>query len=83
MHHTTFFAPSADSLDVLDLWGHIKIVNGIMLHRFGGQSNEWAYGFMRAVGGFDHDGQMIVHAIYEHGEYPPSTSAPTTSTEEL
>lgn len=66
--HSMFTAPNENSLDALDLWGHVKIVNGLMQYRFHGRSKEWSYGYMRKVGGLDHDNKVIVHEVYERGE---------------
>jgi len=69
--HNTYLAPTQGQLDDYDLWGHIKIVAGIMQYRFHGHSKEWAYGFMRAVGGLDHAGKAIFHEVFNRGELYP------------
>jgi len=68
--HFTFTGPTQKMLNAHDLWGHIKIVNGIMQHRFHGRSKEWAYGVMRSVGGIDSAGNLIFHKVFDRGEQP-------------
>lgn len=70
--HSTFMAPTDKMLNALDLWGHIKIVSGMMQYHFQHRSKEWAYGFMRPVGGFDSAGNIIVHEVYERDLTDPN-----------
>lgn len=63
--HDTFHAINSRSLDVLDLWGHMKIVAGIAQYEFRGTAREWGYGIMRGFGGLDHDNRLILHEVFE------------------
>lgn len=77
--HSTFMAPTDAMLDAHDLWGHIKIVSGLMQYHFHHRSKEWAYGFMRSVGGFDSAGNIIVHEVYERDLTEPGHGEPNMS----
>lgn len=74
--HSTFMAPTVRSLDSLDLWGHIKIVAGITNFHFKHRNREWAYGFMRAIGGLDHANQPMIHEVYERHNGQDDQSLP-------
>jgi hypothetical protein len=77
--HDTFHAASTDTMDVLDFWGHLKIVAGITTFHFAHGSREWAYGLMRTVGGLDSAGHAILHEVVEleelQEEPPPQEPA--------
>ncbi len=74
--HATFMMPTPGSLDAHDLWGHFKILAGAMQYHFHAHSKEWAYGFMRSVGGRDSDGVPIRHEIHQRGQLTPDLNDP-------
>jgi len=71
--HATFLMRNAQTLNAQDLWGHFKIIAGMMQYHFHGHSRHWAYGSMRSVGGLDHEGKIIIHEVYERGDLFPGS----------
>jgi len=62
----------------------MKIVAGVASFHFASGSRHWAYGFMRGVGGLDHNNVPIIHEVYEmHYGVVEAEAEPAPETSEL